>query len=288
IRLSSFQITTSSVLHIKVLDHSSFRKDTLLGERTIHLAHVLQQFNGRCEFLELTMDLIATSKSDNRQTKIGELVAVLNGLKLDMPGAVQQNGNGVSMLPPPNEGAVLPPAAGRSYMIQGGIRARMRVRSIENGMLAASVASAGSGGSVSHMAVAAGGGSRSPIANGNLERCSSGSSQNGAVRRAAPPPPVWEQQQPMPQTQTQHVALQQQQQLQAQQQHQSQMQVQRIPSMNGGAVAVNAAGVQVRPMSQMYANGGVSGQPLPLPLPSQQQPQTQQQLMDSALMSSWR
>ncbi|XP_017485700.1 PREDICTED: E3 ubiquitin-protein ligase Su(dx)-like [Rhagoletis zephyria] len=39
-------------------------------------------------------------------------------------------------------------------------------------------------------------------------------------------------------------------------------------------------------MSQMYANGGVSGQPLPLPLPSQQQPQTQQQLMDSALMSA--
>ncbi|XP_054741630.1 E3 ubiquitin-protein ligase Su(dx) [Anastrepha obliqua] len=282
-------ITPHSALHIKVLDHSSFRKDTLLGERTISLAQVLQQFNGRCEFLELTMDLLATSKSDNRQTKIGELVAVLNGLKLDMPNVVQQNGNGVQMLPPPGtDGAILPPAAGRSYMIQGGIRARMRVRNVENGTLTASTAAAasvaGSGGNVPHMAVA--GGSRSPIANGNLERCSSGSSQSGAVRRAAPPPPVWEQQQPMPQAQPQHVALQQQQQqLQVQQQQQPQLQVQRMPSMNGGTVAVNTSGVQVRPMSQMYANGSVSGQALS-PLPPQQQPQTQQQLMESALMGA--
>ncbi|XP_053957336.1 E3 ubiquitin-protein ligase Su(dx) [Anastrepha ludens] len=282
-------ITPHSALHIKVLDHSSFRKDTLLGERTISLAQVLQQFNGRCEFLELTMDLLATSKSDNRQTKIGELVAVLNGLKLDMPNVVQQNGNGVQMLPPPGtDGAILPPAAGRSYMIQGGIRARMRVRNVENGTLTASTAAAasvaGSGGNVSHMAVA--GGSRSPIANGNLERCSSGSSQSGAVRRAAPPPPVWEQQQPMPQAQPQHMALQQQQQqLQVQQQQQPQLQVQRMPSMNGGTVGVSTSGVQVRPMSQMYANGSVSGQALS-PLPPQQQPQTQQQLMESALLGA--
>ncbi|CAD7000096.1 E3 ubiquitin-protein ligase Su(dx) [Ceratitis capitata] len=281
-------ITPNSALHIKVLDHSSFRKDTLLGERVIHLAFVLQQFNGRCEFLELTMDLMATSKSDNRQTKVGELVAMLNGLKLDMPLVAQQNGNGMQMLPPTinGDGAAMPPTAGRSYIIQNGVRGRMRVRCMENGQLTAAAVAAGSGGNVAHLTAA--GGSRSPIANGNLERCSSGGNvQACAVRRAAPPlpPPVWEQQQPMAQAQTQHVA---QQQLQVQQQ--TQMQVQRVTSMNGGgAVTVNAAGVQVRPMSQMYANGAAVGgaQPMSLPPPQQtQQPQTQQQLMDSALLSA--
>uniref|UniRef100_A0A0K8U0N9 HECT-type E3 ubiquitin transferase n=1 Tax=Bactrocera latifrons TaxID=174628 RepID=A0A0K8U0N9_BACLA len=274
-------VTLNSVLHIKVLDHSSFRKDTLLGERIINLAHVLQQLNGRFEYLELTMDLLATSKSDNRQTKIGELVAVLNGLKLEMPNGVQQqNGNGMQTLPPPisGDGSIFTPAAG--------VRGRIRMRNVENGALMATSAAAGNGGNMAHLTV--GGGSRSPVANGNLERCGSGGNvQSGAVRRAAPPlpPPVWEQQQPMPQTQQQpHVALQQQQ-LQAQQQ--SQMQVQRMPSMNGGAVAVNAAGAQVRPMSQMYANGGGASSLAPLPLPSQPQPpQTQQQLMDSALLSA--
>ncbi|XP_067624838.1 E3 ubiquitin-protein ligase Su(dx) [Eurosta solidaginis] len=288
-------VTLTSVLHIKVFDHSSFRKDTLLGERTIHLAHILQQFNGRCEFLELTMDLLVTAKSDNRQTKIGELIVVLNGLKLDMPNTTQLNGNGgVPALAPPSmscgDGNMLAPTIGRSYMIQGGVRARMRLHNSEIGTLAASVAAssaAGSSGSLAHIPIS--GGSRSPIANGNLERCSSGSSQSGAVRRAAPPPPpVWEQQQPMPQqAQQQHVTLQQQQHLQVQQQQQQQMQVQRLPTMNGTAVAVNATGVQVRPMAQMFTNGsGVNGQQLAPSSGQQAQPQTQQQLLDSALMSS--
>ncbi|XP_016945025.3 E3 ubiquitin-protein ligase Su(dx) [Drosophila suzukii] len=164
-------ITPNSTLHFKVLDHSSFRKDAMLGERVINLAHILQHYNGRCEFLELTIDLFVTSKSDNRQTKSGELVAILNGLKLDMsklqiqPAGVQQNGN------PPvqavNPSVVSEAAAGHSCTIYGGVRARMRLRS----------ASGNSNG----------GESRSPLPNGGADH-----------RRSAPAPPVWEQQQQSP------------------------------------------------------------------------------------------
>ncbi|KAH8282736.1 hypothetical protein KR054_009413 [Drosophila jambulina] len=165
-------ITPNSTLHFKVLDHSSFRKDAMLGERSINLAHILQHYNGRCEFLELTIDLFVTSKSDNRQTKSGELVAILNGLKLDMSklqvqggSAVQQNGN------PPvqavNPAMISDAAAGRSCMIYGGVRARMRLHS-------------NSGNSN-------GGENRSPLANGGT-----------VPRRSAPDPPVWEQQQQQP------------------------------------------------------------------------------------------
>jgi len=143
----------------------------MLGERVINLAHILQHYNGRCEFLELTIDLFVTSKSDNRQTKSGELVAILNGLKLDMsklqiqPAGVQQNGN------PPvqavNPSVVSEAAAGHSCTIYGGVRARMRLRS----------ASGNSNG----------GESRSPLPNGGADH-----------RRSAPAPPVWEQQQQSP------------------------------------------------------------------------------------------
>ncbi|XP_037709346.1 E3 ubiquitin-protein ligase Su(dx) [Drosophila subpulchrella] len=164
-------ITPNSTLHFKVLDHSSFRKDAMLGERIINLAHILQHYNGRCEFLELSIDLFVTSKSDNRQTKSGELVAILNGLKLDMSklqiqtAGVQQNGN------PPvqavNPSVVSEAAAGHSCTIYGGVRARMRLRS----------ASGNSNG----------GESSSPLPNGGADH-----------RRSAPAPPVWEQQQQSP------------------------------------------------------------------------------------------
>ncbi|XP_051858330.1 E3 ubiquitin-protein ligase Su(dx) [Drosophila albomicans] len=121
-------ITPNSTLHFKVLDHSSFRKDAMLGERAIHLAHILQHYNGRCEFLELTIDLFVTSKSDNRQTKSGELVAILNGLKLDMSKLQLQPQNGAA-IQPVNPAVSDAAAAGRSCMIYGGVRARMRLRS---------------------------------------------------------------------------------------------------------------------------------------------------------------
>lgn len=160
--LHTLQITPNSTLHFKVLDHSSFRKDAMLGERVIQLAHILHHYNGRCEYLELTIDLFVTSKSDNRQTKSGELVAILNGLKLDMSKVVQlqQNGTAVQAV---NTAVSDAAAAGRSCMIYGGVRARMPMRSSNTEPPAAT---------------------RSPQSNGI-----------SSEQRRSAAPPVWEQQQ---------------------------------------------------------------------------------------------
>ena len=222
-----------------MLDYSSFRKDPLVGERSINIAHVLQHYNGRLEFLELSMDLLANSKSENRQTKSGELVAVLNGLKLDMSKLVITNGSngagaaaGAASLPLPlgadNGGA------GRSCMIYGGVRARMRLRNT-NGM------STSENGAIS----------RSPGSNG-LER--SGSSGSAGMRRSTVAGAVWEQQQ---------------QQQQAQQMP-AQQQLQRLPAASsrqmyangavagtGGATAAGAGNVVMPASPQpMMENGG--------------------------------
>ncbi|EDV94215.1 GH25213 [Drosophila grimshawi] len=162
-------ITPNSTLHFKVLDHSSFRKDAMLGERVIHLSHILHHYNGQCEFLELTIDLFVTSKSDNRQTKSGELVAILNGLKLDMSKVVQLQQNGGAAVQTVNPVVSDAAASGRSCMIYGGVRARMRLRS----------------NNAEPQAV-----TRSPLPNGLPSE-----------QRRSAAPPVWEQQQQVAQPQ---------------------------------------------------------------------------------------
>ncbi|SPP79309.1 E3 ubiquitin-protein ligase Su(dx) isoform X1 [Drosophila guanche] len=227
-------ITPNSTLHFKVLDHSSFRKDAMLGERIIHLAHILQHYNGRCEFLELTIDLFVTSKSDNRQTKSGVLVAILNGLKLDMSKLqLQQNGNAVQAV---NPALSDPAAAGRSCMIYGGVIARMRLRSSNSNS------------------------NPEPLANRSM-------SSNGVDTRAAIlGPPVWEQQQQAP--------PQQQQPQQQMQQQQQQQPLRMVNGSGGGAAAVPQTApypqqppatvvAPPRPMTQVYANGVMPENPPP-------------------------
>ncbi|XP_055381669.1 E3 ubiquitin-protein ligase Su(dx) [Condylostylus longicornis] len=143
-------VTPNSILIFKVLDHSSFRKDALIGERSVNLNQVLQHYNGRIDNLELNMDLMFTSKSDNRQTKSGELVAVLNGLKIDMTQNGVPNGNSGANLGTASGAQISPILAvsandnnqmqhnnialnggsndSRRSILMNGIRARMRLR----------------------------------------------------------------------------------------------------------------------------------------------------------------
>ncbi|XP_055680631.1 E3 ubiquitin-protein ligase Su(dx) [Lutzomyia longipalpis] len=123
-------VTPNSTLQFRVLDHSTFRKDVLIGEQSLSLGQILQHYNGRCENLELTMDLLATSKSpDARQNKCGELVTVLNGLKIDMKSVVITNGASGSV----NGGEIGGVSGGRSSVLNGGVRARQRLRSVTGG-----------------------------------------------------------------------------------------------------------------------------------------------------------
>ena len=88
-------VTPNSILLFRCYDQSSFRKDTLIGEQTVFLSQILKHYNGRCENLELNMDLLYESKSENRQIKNGELVAVLNGLNIDLTSVVFVNNGAV-------------------------------------------------------------------------------------------------------------------------------------------------------------------------------------------------
>lgn len=131
-------VTPVSEIVFRVLDRSSFLKDSLLGERVVQLGQILEHYNGRLENLELNMDLLGAMKPDGR-SKSGELVVVLNGLKID--SAVTNGVSGgaaTSVIPIPNNCAgaesvtASPPAAAnnsRSSILSGGIRARMRLRS---------------------------------------------------------------------------------------------------------------------------------------------------------------
>ncbi|XP_058061832.1 E3 ubiquitin-protein ligase Su(dx) [Anopheles bellator] len=160
-------VSPGSILHFRVLDHSSFRKDSLLGQQTVDLASILRHYNGVLELLELNMDLLidgsassktgsSSSHSELRQpVKAGELVVVLDGLKIDMRPMTGRNGSG--NVGPGSVGMAIPSIAGssdsgsmvngnglssgldlmqngalchtfRSSILNGGIRARMRLR----------------------------------------------------------------------------------------------------------------------------------------------------------------
>ena len=77
-------VTPYSQLHFRLLDHSSFRKDTLIGEKRIYLYDILVHYNGKLESLELTLDLLAGNKHDFCQTKVGDLVTLFDRLRIDM------------------------------------------------------------------------------------------------------------------------------------------------------------------------------------------------------------
>uniref|UniRef100_A0A182NF92 HECT-type E3 ubiquitin transferase n=1 Tax=Anopheles dirus TaxID=7168 RepID=A0A182NF92_9DIPT len=145
-------VSPGSVLHFRVLDHSSFRKDSLLGQQTVELAGILRHYNGVLELLELNMDLLIDGTGSSKTTeprqpvKAGELVVVLDGLKIDMRsvggaagGALRGNevagsgsggivnGNGLPGSESASNGAAHYHTL-RSSILNGGIRARMRLR----------------------------------------------------------------------------------------------------------------------------------------------------------------
>lgn len=148
-------VTPVSELVFRVLDRSSFLKDSLLGERVVQLGQMLEHYNGRLENLELNMDLLGALKPDGR-SKSGELVVVLNGLKIDglVTNGVASNAtaNIISTNGTGAESASASPPAGpissRSSILSGGIRARMRLRSTPSNNSTPSNHSSTSGGDI--------------------------------------------------------------------------------------------------------------------------------------------
>ncbi|KAH0552405.1 E3 ubiquitin-protein ligase Su(dx) [Cotesia glomerata] len=133
-------VTPYSQLHFRLLDHSTFRKDTMIGEKRISLFQILSHYSGKLENLELTLDLINESKHDSQLAKVGELVTLFDGLKIDMstvtpPAVIEQmrqpactSSIGSHPLAAANSAD---PANNRS-ILNGGIRALMRGQGTEN------------------------------------------------------------------------------------------------------------------------------------------------------------
>lgn len=131
-------VTPYSQLHFRLLDHSTFRKDTMIGEKRISLFQILAHYNGKLDNLELTLDLINESKHDSQLSKVGELVTLLDGLKIDM-GSIPSSTidqlrqvHGTTSTATNPLGAANSDAANSRSILNGGIRALMRGQGTEN------------------------------------------------------------------------------------------------------------------------------------------------------------
>ncbi|KAG7205569.1 hypothetical protein KM043_007541 [Ampulex compressa] len=126
-------VTPYSQLHFRLLDHSTFRKDALIGEKRISLSQVLAHYNGKLENMELIFDLMSESKHDSHLCKVGELITVFDGLRIDMPNIASLSINDPACQTQcTSEGVTNSESVNNRSILNGGVRARMRLHSNEN------------------------------------------------------------------------------------------------------------------------------------------------------------
>lgn len=125
-------VTPQSNLLFRLIDHHSFRKDNILGEKKLSLQQVLVCFNGKCENLELTLDIMRMTPQENgtptvsTDVRAAELVLVLDGLRIDAQT--------LSMLieahseDNPERDPNGPSSSTYRSILNGGVRARIRLR----------------------------------------------------------------------------------------------------------------------------------------------------------------
>ncbi|XP_050309318.1 E3 ubiquitin-protein ligase Su(dx) [Anthonomus grandis grandis] len=75
-------VTLQSKIHFAVLDRNNFRKDTVVGEKTVNLYQLLVHSEGR-ESLDVTLDLMNNKQTDS-PVKVGELMCVFKGMHIDV------------------------------------------------------------------------------------------------------------------------------------------------------------------------------------------------------------
>ena len=115
-------VTPFSKILYRLFDHSSFKKDAVLGEHTMDLYTVLKKHQGKLQSTTVSADLYQTvvqkgtasggsaSSAGTTAIKIGELVLVLSGVMADLsampsavPGAIapMTMGGAATASPPP-------------------------------------------------------------------------------------------------------------------------------------------------------------------------------------------
>lgn len=84
-KLSSFRVVTPhSRLRFRVLDHSTFRKDAVIGQKSINLYDILQYYNGKLENLELTLELISEKSVSFVPVSVGKLIIFFSDLTVNL------------------------------------------------------------------------------------------------------------------------------------------------------------------------------------------------------------
>lgn len=83
-------VTPHSKINFSVKCHNNFRKDTIIGEKKVDLILLLYHFNGKCDNLDVTLDLMSEKQTDS-PVKVGELVCTFRGLNVDMSNYMRLN-----------------------------------------------------------------------------------------------------------------------------------------------------------------------------------------------------
>ncbi|KAK2722126.1 E3 ubiquitin-protein ligase Su(dx)-like [Artemia franciscana] len=91
-------VTPYSKIQMRLLHHSLFRRDTLIGEADLDLYPLLQCKDGKLSLLQKCFNLEGSSISRNCRTTLGSLFVVLDGINIDMslvpePPRYSQNSN---------------------------------------------------------------------------------------------------------------------------------------------------------------------------------------------------
>lgn len=121
-------VTPTSKINFAVKCHNNFRKDSTIGEKKVDLILLLYHFNGKCDNLDVTLDLMSEKQTDS-PVKVGELVCTFRGLIVDMSNYMRMNG---TMPLAQSNSDLAQPHNNRSIL--NGIRAKVRGTGSENVM----------------------------------------------------------------------------------------------------------------------------------------------------------
>ena len=134
-------VTPYSKILYRLFDHSSFKKDAVLGEHTMDLYTVLKKHQGKLQSTTVSADLYQTvmqkgsasgsaSSAGTTAIKIGELVLVLSGVVVDLnampsavPGALAPMTGGTTASPPPRSNGSVRPRPPRPASVPSAVAA---------------------------------------------------------------------------------------------------------------------------------------------------------------------
>ena len=135
-------VTPFSKILYRLFDHSSFKKDAVLGEHTMDLYTVLKKHQGKLQSTTVSADLFqtvvqkgsasgsASAAGGTTAIKIGELVLVLSGVMVDLsaipsavPGAVAPMTAGALASPPPRSNGSARPRPPRPASVPSAVAA---------------------------------------------------------------------------------------------------------------------------------------------------------------------